>query len=161
MGYSAAALSAPNGYVHLNIVLAQGGSISGRVFRPDGTTPAAAGAKVELFDVNDLDPPAKAHLKEHLFQDYLPLTELPVAESNPLLEEQREFVTAIRGEAVARVPGTDGRRALDVAERVLATSAAHRWDGAAAGAVGPRFEVRESVLRGPHWRQSVRHRKAG
>jgi predicted dehydrogenase len=112
-------------------------------------------------DVNDLDPSAKAHLKEHLFQEYLPLTDLPVAESNPLLEEQREFVTAIRGEAAIRVPGTDGRRALDVAERVLATIAAHRWEGSAAGAVGPRFEVREPVLRGPHWRQTVRHRKAG
>jgi len=113
------------------------------------------------LDVNDLDPSAKAHLKEHLFQEYLPLTDLPVAESNPLLEEQREFVSAICGDAVVRVPGTDGRRALDVAEQVLATIAAHRWEGAAEGAVGPRFEVRESVLRGPHWRQSARHRKAG
>jgi predicted dehydrogenase len=113
------------------------------------------------LDVNHLNPSARTHLKEHLFQEYLPLTDLPVADSNPLLEEQREFVAAVRDEAEVRVSGTDGRRALDVAERVLATIAAHRWEGTATGAVGPRFEVREAVLRGPHWRQSVRHRKAG
>ncbi|HMC12578.1 MAG TPA: Gfo/Idh/MocA family oxidoreductase [Pirellulaceae bacterium] len=113
------------------------------------------------LNVNQLDPTARRHLKDHLFSDYLPLTDVPVAESNPLLEEQREFVAAIRGEAAVRVSGSDGRRALDVAERILAGIAAHRWGGVAAGAVGPRFETRDSVLRGPHWRQRVRHRKAG
>jgi len=115
----------------------------------------------EPLNVNHLDSAARKHVKDHLFTDYLPLTDLPVAESNPLLEEQRAFVAAIRGEASVRVSGTDGRRALDVAERILAGIAAHRWDGIAAGAIGPRFETRESILRGPHWRQRVLHRKAG
>jgi predicted dehydrogenase len=116
------------------------------------------------FDVNALSPGERTHLKDHLFTDYLPLTELPVAETNPLLEEQREFVAAIRGEAAVRVSGRDGQRALDVAERILADIAAHRWEGAADGAIGPRFQPRQALLSGPHWHQSrhaIQRRKAG
>jgi predicted dehydrogenase len=111
-------------------------------------------------DVGTLDAAAKAHLKDHLFDEFLPLESLPVAETNPLLEEQRAFVAAIQNAAAVRVSGRDGRRALDVAERILAEIAGHRWDGALAGPVGPRFETRDSVLRGPHWRTAAR-RKAG
>ena len=117
------------------------------------------------FDVNCLSPEERTHLKDHLFTDYLPLTDLAVAESNALLEEQREFIAAIRGEASVRVSGRDGRRALDVAERILADIAAHRWDGISTGAIGPRFETRDAVLRGPHWKQGRRaatlRRRAG
>jgi predicted dehydrogenase len=117
------------------------------------------------LDVNCLSPEERTHLKDHLFTDYLPLTDLPVTESNALLEEQREFVAAIRGEANVRVSGRDGRRALDVAERILADIAAHRWDGVSTGAIGPRFETRDAVLRGPHWKQGrrapVERRRAG
>ena len=116
------------------------------------------------LDVNKLSPAEKDHLKDNLFTDYLPLTDLPAAESNALLEEQRELVAAIRGEASVRVSGRDGRRALDVAERILAQIAAHRWDGTADGAIGPRFEDRQAVLRGPHWQHGFRaagRRKAG
>jgi predicted dehydrogenase len=113
------------------------------------------------IDVAELNVAQRTHLKDRLFSDYLPLTDLPIADANPLLEEQREFVGAIRAEASVRVTGHDGRRALDVAERVLAQIAAHRWDGAATGAIGPRFETRDAVLRGPHWRQAARRRKAG
>jgi predicted dehydrogenase len=113
------------------------------------------------LDVDELDATERARVKDRLFSDYLPLTELPIIESNPLAEEQREFVAAIRGETATGVSGQDGRRALDVAERILAQIAAHRWDGIAAGASGPRFETRDSVLRGPHWRQAAQRRKAG
>jgi predicted dehydrogenase len=117
------------------------------------------------IDVNRLSPAERTHLKDNLFSEYLPLVELPVAETNALLEEQRQFVAAIRGQSQVTVDGQAGRRALDVAERILVAIAAHRWDGTADGAVGPRQEVREPVLRGPHWHQSrraaVRRRMAG
>jgi predicted dehydrogenase len=113
------------------------------------------------LDVSSLSASERAHLKDHLFTDYLPLTDLPVAEANPLLDEQRAFVAAIQGAASVRVSGRDGRRALDVAERILAEIAAHRWEGDARGAIGPRFESRDAVLRGPHWRQAARRRMAG
>src|SRR5436305_12825448 len=98
------------------------------------------------IDVNCLDRQQKADIKDRLFHDYLPLSDLPIAELNPLLEEQRQFAAAIRGEQQVSVSGRDGRRALDVAERILADIAAHRWEGNAAGAIGPRFETRNAVL---------------
>ena len=117
------------------------------------------------IDVNALSPADKAHLKDHLFTDYLPTEELPVAESNALLEEQKQFVAAIRGAGCVSVSGRDGRRALDVAERILVEIAAHRWDGTADGQIGPRLEAPEPILRGPHWHQArrgvVRRRLAG
>jgi predicted dehydrogenase len=116
------------------------------------------------LDVQALSPAERTHVKEHLFTDYLPRTDLTVGEANALLEEQRSFAAVIRGEGEVRVSGTDGRRALDVAERILAEIAAHRWDGTSLGPIGPRFEIREPVLRGPHWQHSQRlaaRRKAG
>jgi len=113
------------------------------------------------LEIATLDPSQRAHVKEHLFQDYLPLMDFAPAETNPLLEEQRNFVAAIRGQEVVRVSGRDGRRSLDVAERILTEIAAHRWEGVAVGAIGPRFETRDATLRGPHWRQAAQRRKAG
>ena len=116
-------------------------------------------------DVNNLAADQKTHLKEHLFEEYLPTEQLPVVESNALLEEQKQFVAAIRGQASVSVSGRDGRRALDVAERILVDIAAHRWDGTSEGAIGPRREAPEPILRGPHWHQArrgvVRRRMAG
>jgi predicted dehydrogenase len=113
------------------------------------------------FDINSLSPQERSNFKERLTTDYLPVSELKVTETNALVEEQRAFVTAIQGKATAGVSGTEGRRALDVAERILADIALHRWDGAADGAVGPRFETRQPLLRGPHWQMNVPMRKAG
>jgi predicted dehydrogenase len=113
------------------------------------------------FDVAALDASERGQVKDRLFTDFLPLTDLSIAETNPLAEEQREFIAAIGGQADVRVSGRSGRRALDVAERILTEIAAHRWEGAAAGAIGPRFQTRDAALRGPHWRQAARRRKAG
>ena len=116
-------------------------------------------------DVNVLTPVEKAHLKDHLFTDYLPTEQLPIDESNALLEEQRQFVAAIQGQGHVSVSGRDGRQALDVAERILVDIAAHRWDGTSDGQIGPRPDAPESILLGPHWHQArrgvVRRRLAG
>ncbi|HEY2894677.1 MAG TPA: Gfo/Idh/MocA family oxidoreductase [Pirellulales bacterium] len=115
-------------------------------------------------NVAALSADERTHLKDRLFDEYLPLSDLPVPENNALVEEQRDFFTAIREARPVRVSGEDGRRALDVAERILAQIAAHRWQGAASGAIGPRHETREAVLRGPHWkaaRPAVVRRLAG
>jgi predicted dehydrogenase len=107
-------------------------------------------------DVNCLDAAGRTHLKDQLFTEYLPTEELTVAEGNPLLEEQKEFVGAISSKGTVRVAGMDGRRALDVAEKVLAEIAAHRWEGSIDGAAGPRFESREVIIPGPHWHHRAR-----
>lgn len=134
------------------------GARKAQVMRP---TDAVLGGQM---DVLALSPAERTHLKDNLFTDYLPLADLPVGEANALLDEQREFAAAIRGETTVRASGHDGRRALDVAERILADIAAHRWDGSSVGPIGPRFETRESVLRPPHWlhsRRTATRRKAG
>ncbi|MCI0358837.1 MAG: hypothetical protein L0211_10180, partial [Planctomycetaceae bacterium] len=122
------------------------------------------------IDVNALSAADKAHLKENLFTDYLPAEQLPVVESNALFEEQKQFIAAIRGVGQVSVSGRDGRRALDVAERILVEIAAHRWDGTSEGQIGPRRDAvsntaPEPILRGPHWHQVrrgvVRRRMAG
>jgi predicted dehydrogenase len=108
-----------------------------------------------------LDAAGRAQLKDNLFSQYLPTTEAVVRETNPLLEEQREFVAAIRGQRQVRVSGHDGRRALDVAERILADIAGHRWDGTRRQSMGPRFEARDGMLRGRYLHDAPPHRKAG
>jgi len=121
----------------------------------------ARGLLDDDLDVSSLEPAERADFKDRLFSDHLPLRDLAVAETNPLLDEQREFAAAIQGRTAVRVSGSHGRRALDVAERILADIAAHRWEGSVTGAVGPRFETRDAVLRGPHWHQAAQRRKAG
>jgi predicted dehydrogenase len=134
------------------------GAKSARLMRPSSAVLAGE------IDVNRMPPEERARVKAHLFTDYLRLTDLPIADSNALLQEQREFVAAIRGERAVRVTGEAGRAALDVAERILAQIAAHRWDDAENGAMGPRFETREPLLRGPHWTKrgaAIQRRLAG
>ena len=107
----------------------------------------------ETIDVLKASPAEQARIKERLFQDYLPLRELPVEESNAILEEQRDFVASIRDSRQPQVSGEDGLRALDAAERILASIAAHRWDGASSGRIGPHYEERRGILAGPHWQR--------
>lgn len=126
------------------------------------TSPAVCRGEI---DVNGLSIVEKNELKQRLFQDYLPLKHLPIQDCNAILEEQKDFLQAIATGSPVRVTGRAARQALDVAERILAEIAAHRWDGTSNGGIGPHREVRESVLRGPHWNRlplaAQRPRRAG
>jgi predicted dehydrogenase len=103
------------------------------------------------LDISQLNAPQRSHLKDHLFDDYLPLTELPTnKDANPLLEEQRSFIAAIHGRSAVAVPGSAGRAALDIAERVLTAIASHEARSA---------KPSHSILRGPHWRSAVSPRR--
>ena len=107
----------------------------------------------EPIDVTQASPAEQSLIKERLFQDYLPLRELPVVDSNAILEEQRDFVTSIRESRQPQVSGRDGLRALDAAERVQAGIAAHRWDNSSHGRIGPHYEEHQGILAGPHWQR--------
>ena len=103
------------------------------------------------LDINQLDNQQRTHVKDHLFEDYLPLTDLPInKDANPLLEEQRSFIAAIQGQSAVPVTGSDGRRALDIAERILTTIAGHESRTA---------KPTRSILRGPHWRSAISTRR--
>ena len=107
------------------------------------------------FDVDDAGPEVRAHLKDHLFQDLLPLERFEAPATNALLEEQRDFVGAIREHREPRVTGQQGRAVLAVAEQILKAVAQHRWDGQAGGRVGPLAMPAAPILRGPHWTHPV------
>ncbi|MFO0819261.1 MAG: Gfo/Idh/MocA family oxidoreductase [Pirellulales bacterium] len=72
------------------------------------------------FNVAQLDPTARLTLKDRFFTEILPTEELSVGKRNAIEDEQADFVQAIRDRRAPRVSGIDARRALDIAERILA-----------------------------------------
>ncbi len=53
-----------------------------------------------------------------------------------LTSELRHFVDCVKSGTTPRVTGEDGREALSIAERVMASLRAHPWCGAAGGPTG-------------------------
>jgi predicted dehydrogenase len=78
------------------------------------------------FQPETLSPERKAYLKEHLFEELLPLSTVQCEATNALADELRDFVGSIRGEHDPRVTGEQGRDALAVAEQILA-KIGHGW----------------------------------
>jgi predicted dehydrogenase len=72
------------------------------------------------LNVHALSVAEKLSVREKLFQEYLPLTTLPGAECNAILEEQREFCRAMLLHEPVTVSGEAGRKALAVAEQIQA-----------------------------------------
>lgn len=68
-------------------------------------------------------------VQETLFEKLLVRETVTVERGNAILEEQREFVNAIRRGTPVRVSGEQGREALAVAERILSSMAVHQWNG--------------------------------
>ncbi|HTQ39133.1 MAG TPA: Gfo/Idh/MocA family oxidoreductase [Pirellulales bacterium] len=103
------------------------------------------------FDLDDIGPASRAHLKDHLFEDLFQLEHYAAAEQNALLEELNDFAASIREHKEPRVTGLQGRNVLAVAEQVLEAIQRHAWDGAAEGRTGPLAMPTAPILRGPHW----------
>ena len=72
------------------------------------------------IDVQQLDEQQKEQLRTRLFEDLLPTTELHVADSNAILEQQREFVQCIEQGTQPSVNGQAGCRAVEIAEQIAA-----------------------------------------
>jgi predicted dehydrogenase len=117
------------------------------------------------FDLDDIDPQTRLHLKDHLFEDLLPLDRFEAAETNALLAELNDFAGSIKDRHQPIVTGQQGRDVLAVAEQILQSIEEHRWDGDAAGRVGPLAMPAAAILRGPHWSRTAdqphRRREAG
>ncbi|MGC4004164.1 MAG: Gfo/Idh/MocA family oxidoreductase [Pirellulales bacterium] len=84
-----------------------------------------------------------ARLKEVVFEELIELEKIEPAANNPMAEEQRDFLEAIREGRDARVNGEHGRDAVAVAERILACIAA--------GEERRRPNPSPQILRPPHW----------
>ena len=70
---------------------------------------------------------AQADLRDHLFDKYLPLTEVPIEKQNAILLEQHDFVQSIISSTLPRVTGDHGLQALEVADEIIAQVEAHEW----------------------------------
>lgn len=103
------------------------------------------------IDVNKATPEEIAAVKEKLFTEYLPLTDILAPEANAIADEQTDFVSAIREQRDPIVTGEQGRAALAVAYQVLDAIRAH--------SVAHDSDARH-IVRSPHF-APVPSRKAG
>jgi predicted dehydrogenase len=88
--------------------------------------------------VDRMDAAAKARLKDEVFGRYLQVLNLDGdRKGDQLTAELKHFVDCVRTGRKPRVTGEDGRDALELAERVLASMRSHCWDGQPDGPVGP------------------------
>ena len=122
-------------------------------FAHRGSTVVRPSAEVAegRFEEQALTAERKEHLKEHLFEELLVREEIAGEERNAIADEQQDFVDSIEQHRAPQVTGDDGLRRLELAERVLASMAAHRWDGVATGRAGPHGQEEQVVVRPPHW----------
>jgi predicted dehydrogenase len=118
------------------------------------------------LDLDGLDLGQPAAIKEHLFGRVLRVEHVQGEPCEPLALELEDFVRAARGTARPRVSGEDALRATRLADQVLRSLEAHRWDAgpvapaaAPVGASVPAPTEAGSVLQGPHaWRiKNLRH----
>jgi predicted dehydrogenase len=85
-----------------------------------------------------LDATSLTRLKDELFSRHVEVLELERnAEGDQLTRELHDFVTCLRTGAAPRVGAAEGRNAIELAMRVLASMERHAWDGDAAGPTGP------------------------
>jgi len=88
--------------------------------------------------VDRMDAAARARIKEELFGRYLDVLHLDGdRKHDQLTSELRHFVDCVRLGRRPRVPGEDGRDALELAERVLQAVREHQWEGTPDGPIGP------------------------
>ena len=86
-----------------------------------------------------LDPNRREQLRQDVFGKHMETAELDCArDHDQLTAELRHFVGVVRTGRTPRVTGEDGRDALALADRVLASVQRHSWSGTADGPFGPK-----------------------
>jgi predicted dehydrogenase len=86
-----------------------------------------------------LDPTRREQLKQDVFGKHMETLELDcVRDQDQLTAELRHFVSAVRTGRTPRVTGEDGRDALALADRILASVQRHSWTGTVEGPFGPK-----------------------
>ena len=88
-------------------------------------------------DFFSIDESQKQFVRESLFSRVLPKKELEIEKSNAILQEQADFIEAIRNGTDVRVPAEQGAQAVAVAHSVLDSIGSHCWAEGAATMTGP------------------------
>jgi predicted dehydrogenase len=81
------------------------------------------------LDLDGVDLSQPAAVKQHLFGKVLRVDQCHPARRDQLTLELEDFVTAVRTGTSPRVPGSDGLRAIRLAEQILDSLERHAWDG--------------------------------
>ncbi len=89
------------------------------------------------LDPAQLDPAARARLRDELIGRHLELFEQDGQSQDQLTCELKHFVHCVQTGANPRVGGADACAALVLAERVLRSLQTHPWEGRAGGLKGP------------------------
>jgi predicted dehydrogenase len=103
------------------------------------------------FDAAALTTDERLSIKDHLFQDLLPLEQLPIEPADAIEAELRDFTECLRKSRAPVVDGVQGREALRAAELILDQIAAHAWNGQMPGPVGPLLRLPATVIPAPHF----------
>ena len=69
----------------------------------------------------------KQRLRDNFFREVAPVEELRPAETNPLVNELRDFITSLDGSHAPRVSGEQGLKAQEIAERILQAMHFDSW----------------------------------
>jgi predicted dehydrogenase len=86
-----------------------------------------------------LDPNRREQLSRDVFGKHMETLELDCTrEHDQLTAELKHFVQCVRTGRMPRVTGEDGRDALALADRILASVQRHPWNGTVEGPVGPK-----------------------
>ena len=103
------------------------------------------------IDLEGVDLSQPAAVREHLFGKVLRVDRVQTEPVEPLALELDNFVNAAQGLSRPRVSGEDALRAVRLADQVLRSLEAHRWDAepTAATVPAPMAEA-VSFLQGPH-----------
>ena len=101
------------------------------------------------FRPDQLSAEQQAFVRQHLFETVLQREPLTVRSSNPIAEEQVDFVAAIQAQASPQVTGEDGSAAVQLAEMICQSIEEHAWNGTPSGPRGPHFETAPTILKAP------------
>jgi predicted dehydrogenase len=103
------------------------------------------------LDLDRIDLGQPLAVKEHLFGKVLRVDQVQTAGREPLALELEDFVQAVRFDKRPMVGGDEALRAMRLADQILKSLDAHRWDadGSLNPLPAPQVES-TSVLRGPH-----------
>jgi len=90
--------------------------------------------EVDFFNLTESQ---KQFVRETLFENVLPMEEVVVDRNNAILQEQADFIAAIRDDLQPRVPARQGALAVEVAQRVIDSISSHQWQAGSANSSGP------------------------
>jgi len=90
--------------------------------------------EIDFFHLTDSQ---QKFVRETLFENVLPMQEIVVERNNAILQEQADFISAIRDDRQPRIPASQGGLAVEVAQKVIDSLSSHHWQSGSSNSSGP------------------------